>query len=98
LVRVAASINKIHAREETSGTKRPEYSPLSPLTPLSIVMPGMANADPLAGFLGGDSSSSSSPAPQQQIGNSPSSAAQPSPESKRQKKLAKKPKRVMIRG
>ncbi|KAF9135580.1 signal recognition particle subunit [Mortierella sp. 14UC] len=96
LVRIAASINKIHAREETSGTKRPEYLPLSPLTPLSIVMPGMANADPLAGFLGGDDSSSSS-APQQQIGDS-SSAAQPSPESKRQKKLAKKPKRVMIRG
>ncbi|KAF9924144.1 signal recognition particle subunit [Linnemannia zychae] len=93
LIRIAASINKIHAREEKSGTKRPEYSPLSPLTPLSIVMPGMANADPLAGFLGGDSSSSTQP----QISES-SSAAQPSPESKRQKKLAKKPKRVMIRG
>ncbi|KAK3846992.1 MAG: signal recognition particle, SRP19 subunit [Linnemannia gamsii] len=97
LVRIAASINRIHAREETSGTMRPEYSPLSPLTPLSIVMPGMANVDPLAGFLGGDDSSSSSAAPQQQIGDS-STAAQPSPESKRQKKLAKKPKRVMIRG
>ncbi|KAK5821041.1 SRP19 protein-domain-containing protein [Linnemannia elongata] len=98
LIRIAASINKIHAREETSGTKRPEYSPLSPLTPLSIVMPGMANADPLAGFLGGNDDSSSSSA-QPQIGDSSSSgAAQPSPESKRQKKLAKKPKRVMIRG
>jgi hypothetical protein len=98
LIRIAASINKIHAKEETSGTKRPEYSPLSPLTPLSIVMPGMANADPLAGFLGGNDDSSSSSAAQQQIGDSSSGAAQPSPESKRQKKLAKKPKRVMIRG
>ncbi|KAF9195445.1 signal recognition particle subunit [Haplosporangium sp. Z 767] len=94
LVKLAALINKIHSKEETSATKRAEYSPLSPLTPLSIVMPGMANANPLAGFLGDDTAESS----QQQIGESSSSAAQPAPESKRQKKLAKKPKRVMIRG
>ncbi|KAF9086159.1 signal recognition particle subunit [Mortierella sp. GBA35] len=98
LIRIAASINKIHAREKAAGTERPEYSPLSPLAPLSVVMPGMAGADPLAGLFGGDDSSE--PA-QQQIGDSShssSSAAQPTPESKRQKKLAKKPKRVMIRG
>ncbi|KAK3821317.1 MAG: signal recognition particle, SRP19 subunit [Benniella sp.] len=90
LVKLAASINNMHAKEETSGHKRSEFSPLSPLTPLSIVMPGMANADPL-GLLGGDTTESSSSAQS-------SSAAQPTPESKRQKKLAKKPKRVMIRG
>jgi hypothetical protein len=92
LVRLAASINKIHAREEKSGSdKRAEFSPLSPLTPLSIVMPGMANADPLAGFLGNDASEGSS---QQAI----ESSSAPKTESKRQQKLAKKPKRVMIRG
>jgi hypothetical protein len=90
LVKLAASINKMHAKEVTSGHKRSEFSPLSPLTPLSIVMPGMADADPL-GLLGGDTTESSSSAQS-------SSAAQPTPESKRQKKLAKKPKRVMIRG
>ena len=98
LVRLATSINKIHAREEAEGTNRPEYSPLSPLTPLAVAMPGMANANPLAGLLGGDDEeSSSSSTPQQQIAGS-SSAAQPSPTSKRQQKKANKPKRVMIRG
>ncbi|KAI7832485.1 SRP19 protein-domain-containing protein [Gamsiella multidivaricata] len=92
LIRVAASINKMHAKEEASGHKRAEFSPLSPLTPLSIVMPGMADADPLAGLLGGNDTTEPSAA-------SSSSAVQPpAPESKRQKKLAKKPKRVMIRG
>ena len=81
-------INKAHAREESSGKKRAEYSPLSPLTPLSIVMPEMANADPLAGLLGGNDSETQ--------GQSSTTPAQP--KSKRQEKLAKKPKRVMIRG
>jgi hypothetical protein len=92
LVKLAATINKMHVKEESSGNKRAEFSPLSPLTPLSIVKPGMANVDPLAGLLGNDTTESSSSASQS------SSAAQPAPESKRQKKLAKKPKRVMIRG
>ncbi|KAG0036671.1 signal recognition particle subunit [Gryganskiella cystojenkinii] len=97
LVRLAASINRIHAKEETDGTVRPEYSPLSPLTPLAVAMPGMANADPLAGLLGNDADEESSSSSQQQIAGS-SSAAQPSPTSKRQQKKANKPKRVMIRG
>ncbi|KAF9430880.1 signal recognition particle subunit [Podila epigama] len=98
LVQVAASINRIHAREaKSSAEPRSEYSPLSPLTPLSIVMPGMANSDPLAGFLGGSGNTDnagSSSSHQQSITDS----SQPNAESKRQKKLAKKPKRVMIRG
>ncbi|KAF9439051.1 signal recognition particle subunit [Entomortierella beljakovae] len=88
LVRLAATINKAHAKE---GNKRSEYSPLSPLTPLSIVMPEMANANPLAGFLGADDNTTESPEP------SSSTPATPA-KSKRQEKLAKKPKRVMIRG
>ncbi|KAF9110244.1 signal recognition particle subunit [Mortierella sp. AM989] len=91
LVRIAASINKTHAKEESAGNKRSEYSPLSPLTPLSIVMPGMANADPLAGLLGGNDTTES---PEQSSSSTPATA----PKSKRQEKLAKKPKRVMIRG
>ncbi|KAF9310387.1 signal recognition particle subunit [Podila horticola] len=92
LVRLATSINKIHAREEKSGgDKRSEFSPLSPLTPLSVVMPGMANVNPLAGFLGDNDASEGSS--QQAIESSA-----PKTESKRQQKLAKKPKRVMIRG
>ncbi|KAF9205837.1 signal recognition particle subunit [Haplosporangium sp. Z 27] len=90
LIKLAATINKTHAKEESSGHKRSEFSPLSPLTPLSIVMPGMANADPLAGLLGGNDTTES-PA---QSSSTPSTA----PKSKRQEKLAKKPKRVMIRG
>ncbi|KAF9581773.1 signal recognition particle subunit [Lunasporangiospora selenospora] len=93
LVKLAASINRVHAKEAAEGKERPEFSPLSPLTPLSIVAPGMANANPLAGFLGDtnepEASSSTAAA---------SNDAQPSTESKRQKKLAKRPKRVMIRG
>jgi len=96
---LAASINKIHVKEEANGTERSEYSPLSPLTPLSIVMPGMAGSDPLAGFLGGNDEDEGSSSQQQQIAGAPSSsAAQPSPQSKRQLKKANKPKRVMIRG
>ncbi|KAG0004408.1 signal recognition particle subunit [Entomortierella chlamydospora] len=90
LIKLAASINKTHAKEESAGNKRSEFSPLSPLTPLSIVMPGMANADPLAGFLGGNDTTES---PDQ-----PPSTSSTAPKSKRQEKLAKKPKRVMIRG
>ncbi|GJJ68142.1 signal recognition particle subunit SRP19 [Entomortierella parvispora] len=97
LIRLAASINKIHAREQAAGTERSEFSPLSPLTPLSIVMPGMAGQDPLAGLLGGNGEDEGS-SQQQQIAGASSSAAQPSPQSKRQQKKANKPKRVMIRG
>ncbi|KAG0304149.1 signal recognition particle subunit [Dissophora globulifera] len=93
LIRLAASVNRNHAKEESSGVKRSEFSPLSPLTPVSIVMPGMAGVDPLAGFLGGSDDTVGAPA----IAGSPSNASQPNPESKRQKKQAKKPKRVMIR-
>ncbi|KAF9897280.1 signal recognition particle subunit [Lobosporangium transversale] len=90
LIQLAAIINKAHAKDESAGRKRSEYSPLSPLTPLSIAMPGMANADPLAALLGGNDTTE--PATPQ------ASSSSPQPKSKRQEKLAKKPKRVMIRG
>ncbi|KAI1319023.1 signal recognition particle subunit [Mortierella claussenii] len=95
LVRLAAIINKNHAKDESAGHKRSEFSPLSPLTPLSIVMPGMANADPLAGLLGSNDTTEPSSA---QGGPSAASPNPNQPKSKRQEKLAKKPKRVMIRG
>ncbi|KAF9942255.1 signal recognition particle subunit [Modicella reniformis] len=84
LIKLAVEINKMHAKEE----RHSEFSPLSPLTPLSIVMPGMATADPLAGFLGDNTAESSSASQSSSVAQS---------ESKRQKKLAKR-RKVMIRG
>ncbi|KAG0237253.1 signal recognition particle subunit [Actinomortierella wolfii] len=93
LIRLAALINKMHANEKEP---RSEFSPLSPLTPMSIAMPEMAGKDPLSSMfgamgMGGDDSNS------QDASSSSTHGAKPSPESKRQQKLAKKPKRVMIR-
>ncbi|KAG0253852.1 signal recognition particle subunit [Actinomortierella ambigua] len=99
LIRLAALINKMHANEKEP---RAEFSPLSPLTPMSIAMPEMAGKDPLSsmfgamGMGGGDENSSNSGGALE--GSSSTHGAKPSPESKRQQKLAKKPKRVMIRG